>query len=108
MRTLVAGTAFVLLTYLAQTALVGFLWGPVIAAAYLVSLPIAAEINFALSDRMKRALQRTRAFRRFRRDPALQRRLQHELALLRSEVLAFERELNGATPATTTASAASA
>jgi 1-acyl-sn-glycerol-3-phosphate acyltransferase len=93
MRTIIAGSLFVLLTYLAQTAAADFIWGPPIAAAYLVSLPIAAEINFALSDRMRRALQRARAFRRFRRDPALQHRLQHELALLRNEILAFESEL---------------
>jgi hypothetical protein len=105
MRTLVAGTAFVLLTYLAQTAVVEFLWGPLVATAYLVSLPIAAEVNFALSDRMRRALQRARAFRRFRRDPALQHRLQHELALLRSEVLAFERELGNAPGASANAAA---
>src|SRR5205807_5675644 len=55
MRTLIAGTAFVLLTYLAQTAVVAVLWGPIVALGYLVSLPIAADINFYLSDRLRRA-----------------------------------------------------
>ncbi len=101
MRTLVAGTVFVIAAYLAQTAIVGLVWGSLAAVVYLVSLPLAAEVNFALSDRMHRALQRVRAFRRFRRDPALQQRLEYELALLRAEVLAFERELGQAPVAAT-------
>jgi len=93
MRTLVAGTAFVALTYLAQSALVGVIWGPTAALIYLVSLPVAADINFSLSDRLERTLRRARAFRRFRRDPGLQVRLGDELASLRESVLAFDRAL---------------
>jgi glycerol-3-phosphate O-acyltransferase/dihydroxyacetone phosphate acyltransferase len=93
MRTLVAGTAFVLLTYLAQSALVGVIWGPTAALIYLVSLPVAADINFSLSDRLQRTLRRARAFRRFRRDPGLQARLSDELASLRESVMAFDRAL---------------
>ncbi|MDB4877327.1 MAG: hypothetical protein JWM41_3773 [Gemmatimonadetes bacterium] len=93
MRTLVAGTAFVLLTYLAQTAVVAMIWGPLVGLGYLVSLPVAADINFLLSDRLRRAMRRARAFRRFRRDPALQQRLTAELDALRREVLAFDRTL---------------
>lgn len=93
MRTLVAGTAFVLLTYLAQSALVAALWGPFVALAYLVSLPVAADINFSLSDRLHRAMQRARAFLRFRRDPELQLRLKEELAALRREVQSFDQAL---------------
>jgi 1-acyl-sn-glycerol-3-phosphate acyltransferase len=93
MRTLVAGTAFVLLTYLAQTAVVAAIWSPVVALTYLVSLPIAADINFYLSDRLSRAVYRARAWVRFRRDPELHQRLMDELSLLRADVLAFDREL---------------
>lgn len=93
MRTLVAGTAFVLLTYLAQTAAVAAIWNPVVALVYLVSLPIAADINFYLSDRLGRAVSRARAWMRFRRDPELHQRLMDELALLRADVVAFDREL---------------
>ena len=93
MRTLVAGAAFVLLTYLAQTAVVAAIWGPLVSIAYLASLPIAADINFYLSDRLRRAVYRARAFLRFRRDPALHRRLLEELSDLRSDVLAFDRAL---------------
>ena len=94
MRTLVAGTAFVLLTYLAQTAVVGILWSPLAALVYLVSLPLAADINFYLSDRFRRAVHRARAFLRFRRDPELHQRLVGELSLLRNDVVAFDRALS--------------
>lgn len=93
MRTLVAGTAFVALTYMAQTAVVATLWGPAIAIGYLVSLPVAADINFYLSDRLHRALHRARAFIRFRRDRELQERLRDELRSLREDVQAFDRAL---------------
>jgi glycerol-3-phosphate O-acyltransferase/dihydroxyacetone phosphate acyltransferase len=93
MRTLVAGTAFVLVTYLAQTALVGVIWGPLIAFGYLVSLPIAADVNFFLSDRLRRAMRRARAYFRFRRDPELRARLAAELEGLRQDVIAFDRTL---------------
>ena len=95
MRTLVAGTAFVALTYVAQTALVGVALGLIPAAVYLVSLPLAAEVNFYLSGRLGRAARRARTFLRFRRDPELQTRLEAELSTLRAEVLAFDRMLTG-------------
>jgi hypothetical protein len=102
MRTLVAGAAFVLLTYLAQSALVAALWGPTAALVYLISLPVAADINFYLSDRLQRALHRARAFLRFRRDPELQMRLSEELASLREGVEAFDRALASSRPVVTT------
>ena len=34
---------------------VAAVWGPMVAAGYLVSLPIAADINFYLSERLSRA-----------------------------------------------------
>jgi 1-acyl-sn-glycerol-3-phosphate acyltransferase len=101
MRALVAGAVFVMLTYLAQSVVVAALWGPAIALAYLVSLPVAAEINFYLSDRLHRALQRANAFRRFRRDPELQKRLAEELASLRQDVRAFDAVLGAERSATT-------
>lgn len=101
MRTLIAGTAFVALTYLAQGAVVAALWGAKVALAYLISLPLAADINFYLSDRLGRAVQRARAFLRFRRDPELQVRLSEELASIRQAVLAFERALGSPRPVST-------
>lgn len=91
MRTLVAGAAFVLITYFAQTAVVAAAWGADWAAVYLLSLPIAADINFWLSDRLMRSARRARAFFTFRRDPSLQHRLATELDQLRNEVIALDR-----------------
>jgi glycerol-3-phosphate O-acyltransferase/dihydroxyacetone phosphate acyltransferase len=95
MRTIAWGAAFVVLTYLAQTAAVGFFFGPLAALLYLVSLPLAADINFYLSDRMRRARWRARAFLTFRRNPMLQRRLVDEITRLRADVAEFDRELGG-------------
>lgn len=100
MRTIVAGTALVLLFYLAQGAIVWALFGPWVAAAYIVSLPLAAEINFVFRERLSRALRRARAFLRFRRAPELQARLVRELRELRAETLALREVLarEGPTP----------
>lgn len=95
MRTLVAGLAFVALTYAVQTTVVAVLFGLGASVAYLVSLPLAAEANFYLSDRLRRAMRRARTFIRFRRDPALQARLWGELSNLRSDVVRLERALTG-------------
>jgi hypothetical protein len=58
-----------------------------------VSLPIAADINFYLSERIRRAASRARAYLRFRQDPELQQRLDGELTALRQDVTAFEHAL---------------
>jgi hypothetical protein len=68
-------------------------FGPLVALVYLVSLPVAADINFSLSDRLRRAMQRARAFLRFRRDPELQVRLKEELGSLREAVREFDQSL---------------
>jgi 1-acyl-sn-glycerol-3-phosphate acyltransferase len=96
MRTLVAGTAFVVIAYLAQTAVVAALWGAVAGFVYLASLPVAAEINLYLSDRVRRALQRARAFFLFRRDPDLRTRLIGEIEQLRDDVTLLDDELRRA------------
>jgi 1-acyl-sn-glycerol-3-phosphate acyltransferase len=93
MRTLVAGTVFVLLTYVAQTVVVSAVWGVLAGVGYLVSLPLAAEINFRLSDRIRRAVSRARAFVRFRRHPSLHAQLCEELCSLRADVVAFDDAL---------------
>jgi glycerol-3-phosphate O-acyltransferase/dihydroxyacetone phosphate acyltransferase len=93
MRTLVAGSCFVLLAYLVQTAIVGALWGPIAAFAYLVSLPVAADINFTLTDRLRRARGRATTYLRFRKDPMFQQRLRRDLDALRADVVALDRAL---------------
>jgi glycerol-3-phosphate O-acyltransferase / dihydroxyacetone phosphate acyltransferase len=95
MRTVLAGAALVMLAYFAQSVAVAALWGPMIGLGYLVSLPIAADINFYLSERLRRASCRARAYIRFRRDPGLRDRLAGELKSLRQDVIAFEQSLNG-------------
>lgn len=93
MRTMLAGTALVLLAYLAQTAAIAAIWNPWIALGYVVSLPIAADIDFYLSEHTRRAIGRARAWLRFRREPALQQRLSTELTTLRRDVVDFEHAL---------------
>ena len=95
MRTVVSGAVFVLITYAAQSVLVDRLWGWRVALIYLASLPIAADINFWIRERLSRARRRARAFRLFRRDPAMAARLADELSWLRGEVLAIDRALGG-------------
>jgi len=99
MRTLVAGASLLLVAYLLQTTVVGVLWGPWAALGYLVSLPVTADINFYLSDRVQRAARRARAFVLFRRDPGLQKRLAEELAALRDDITTLDRELGSSTVA---------
>lgn len=91
MRTIVAGAALVALAYLVQTATVAWLWGWAVATIYLVSLPIAAQVNFRLTDRMRRARRRARAYLVLRGNPALREKLGGELARLRDDVLEFDR-----------------
>lgn len=93
MRTIVAGTALVLAFYGAQTAIVWRLLGTTTALAYAISLPVAAELDFALGARLARARERARAYLRFRRDPAEQRRLRAELAWLRAEAASLDADL---------------
>jgi hypothetical protein len=97
MRTLVAGAALVLIAYLLQTVAVGLLFGVVPAIIYLVSLPVTADINFYLSDRLHRATQRARAFLRFQRDPELRVQLASEITALREDIAEFDRNLRAET-----------
>lgn len=98
MRTVIAGAAFVLVAYAVQSALVTALWGVWVGFGYLVSLPIAADIDFWLSDRMSRVARRARAFLQFERDPALHESLINELAQLRREVIELDRALGTGAP----------
>jgi 1-acyl-sn-glycerol-3-phosphate acyltransferase len=90
MRTIVAGAALVLAFYAAQGALVAALAGKLAAFLYLVSLPLAADANFALRERLARGTRRARAYLLFRRRPRLQARLQEELRHLRAEALELD------------------
>jgi 1-acyl-sn-glycerol-3-phosphate acyltransferase len=93
MRTIVAGTALVVAFYAMQGAAVALLAGWIAATLYVVSLPLAAEVNFVLRERVRRVLHRARTYLLFRRRPKLREQLQGELQRLRDEALAIERQL---------------
>lgn len=98
MRTLVAGVIFVLASYLVQTLVIAALFGRWIGILYLASLPVAADLNFWLSERLRRAHRRARAFAFFRRHQALQRQWARELEQLRADVVEFDAGLSDETP----------
>ena len=95
MRTIVAGAALVLVFYGAQGAVVALLAGSVAALFYVVSLPLAADVNFLLRERLSRAIHRARTYLLFRRRPKLQVQLRSELQRLRFEAVEIERQLRG-------------
>jgi hypothetical protein len=94
MRTILAGFVLVLLFYALATAAVAWLAGGVVAAAYLLSLPIAADVDLRFTERVRRARQRMRAYLRFRRDPTLRDRLTGEHAWLAGELPAISEQLS--------------
>ena len=104
MRTIVSGLALVLLFYAAQGAVVFGLFGGVGAAAYILSLPVTAEVNLAFRARLARVWRRARAYLLFRRDPALRARLENELRWLRDEAAAIDETLLGGVEAAASAS----
>lgn len=97
MRTINFALALVAATYVAQGGVVAWLAGWGWAVAYVTSLPIAADVNFRFRPRLARAIRRARTYLRFRFNPGLRRRLTRELAELRAESLAVERELSSRT-----------
>jgi hypothetical protein len=94
MQTILIGIGVVLAFYMVQGALVWSLFGGLVAALYVVSLPIAADINFALRARLTRAIRRARTYLLLRGDPALQTQFGAELAWLRAEALVVEELLS--------------
>jgi 1-acyl-sn-glycerol-3-phosphate acyltransferase len=94
MRTIVAGAALVLAFYAMQGAVVCVLAGWLGAALYVASLPIAADVNFVLSERLGAALRRARTYLLFRSRPKLRARLQGDLQRLKAEALEIEMLLD--------------
>jgi glycerol-3-phosphate O-acyltransferase/dihydroxyacetone phosphate acyltransferase len=93
MRTINIGLALVLLLYGAQGAIVAALFGTVPALAYVISLPIAADVNFRFRPRLARAIRRARTYLSFRANPDLQARLNADLQSLRVEAVSVEKQL---------------
>jgi glycerol-3-phosphate O-acyltransferase / dihydroxyacetone phosphate acyltransferase len=86
MRTILAGLVLVLLFYGLATTIVAQVAGGVVATIYLVSLPVAADIDLRFAERTRQARQRMRAYLRFRRNPALRHQLSAEHAWLSNEI----------------------
>jgi 1-acyl-sn-glycerol-3-phosphate acyltransferase len=103
MRTILAGASLVVAFYAAQGAMVAWLGGWIAALLYVASLPITADVNFLLRERLRRAVRRARTYLLFRRRPKLHASLQQELQLLRVEALEIERQLQIATASEATA-----
>lgn len=93
MRTILAGLAVVLLSYGLATGIVARVAGSVAALFYLVSLPIAVDIDLRFTERMRQARQRMRAYLQFRRDPELRQRLLAEHAWLTTEIAQLAQAL---------------
>jgi hypothetical protein len=93
MRTILAGLVFVLVFYVTAAVIVVRLAGGLAAAAYLVSLPAAADVDLRFTERMRHARQRMRAYLRFRRDLALRERLCAEHTWLTGEIGELSRTL---------------
>jgi hypothetical protein len=96
MRTILAGLVLVILFYVIATAAVAHVIGGLAALAYLVSLPISADIDLRFTERMAHVRQRMRAYLRFRREPALRDRLCSEHAWLSGEIDELARLLERA------------
>jgi glycerol-3-phosphate O-acyltransferase / dihydroxyacetone phosphate acyltransferase len=87
MRTIIAGAAFILMMYMLQGAAVALVAGPWWGLAYVVSLPVAADVNLRLRDRLRRAGRRARAYLFFRSRPAVHEELTRQASALRAEAV---------------------
>ena len=93
MRTILAGLVLVVLFYVIATAVVVRVAGGLPALAYLLSLPVAADIDLRFTERARHARRRMHAYTRFRRDPQLHERLCAEHAWLTQEIAELGRML---------------
>ena len=89
MRTIVAGAAFILMMYMLQGVVVTLVAGPWWGLAYVASLPIAADVNLRMQDRLRRTIRRARTYLRFRRLPAVQDDITSRATGLRAEAIAL-------------------
>jgi hypothetical protein len=98
MRTIVAGLVLVLAAYVIQTAIAWAVAGPLVAVAYLLTLPISADVDLRLRDRVRRAARRMRGYRTLRRDRAFVEWMRRERVELGEELLALESALASPPP----------
>lgn len=90
MRTIVWGLALTLANYAIQTAVVWRIAGGAVALAYLVLLPIAADVDLRYTDRVRTAWGRMRAYLHLRREPGLAERLAGRRRALAAEIRAID------------------
>lgn len=93
MRTIVAGLGLVLASYAVQAGAVWFFTSGWMAAAYLVTLPFAADIDLRYTDRVRDALRRMRTWLRLRSNREAATALSSERAALAEEIRALDRAL---------------
>jgi len=93
MQTIVVGAPLVLATWALIATLSWRAAGPLGGLAALVLLPLLADCDFALRDRAARARARVRAYRRFRREPSLQKAFVAGISAARNEAAELERSL---------------
>ncbi|HEX4932124.1 MAG TPA: 1-acyl-sn-glycerol-3-phosphate acyltransferase [Gemmatimonadaceae bacterium] len=93
MHTLVAGLLLVMVCYALVALFIGHHHGMWWALAYVASLPPSASLDFWLSDRLRRARRRARAYLTLRGDPALRTQLRREASDLRSEARRLDAAL---------------
>jgi 1-acyl-sn-glycerol-3-phosphate acyltransferase len=94
MRTILAGLVFVVLFYVITTTVVARVAGGAVALMYLVSLPIAADVDLRFTKRMHHARQRMGAYLRFRRHPELREQLCAEHFWLKAEIVEIAHALS--------------
>lgn len=86
MRTIIAGLGLVLGSYGLLTALVAWLVNPWVALAWLVTLPLSADIDLRYAGRVRAARRRMGAYLRLRGNPELAGALRLERAALASDI----------------------
>jgi glycerol-3-phosphate O-acyltransferase / dihydroxyacetone phosphate acyltransferase len=93
MRTIVGGLVIVLAWYAVLGALAWRWLGPLAASLYVLSLPIAADLDLQLSGRIRRMRRRACAYVILRRERTLRDRLGAEMNWIRHESLSLESAL---------------
>jgi hypothetical protein len=93
MRTIVLGLVFVLLWYALQAILLTRWFGVEAALLWLVVIFLAARVDFALRDRLRRGWRRARSYLALRADPGFRQTSLAEIRLVVAEALAVEQLL---------------
>lgn len=93
MNTVVLGIVVIPMFYVLQTALVHRVGGWPWAALYAASLIPSASWDLRYTERLRQIRRRSRAWRHFRTDPALQERLRTQLFALRDEAQRIASEV---------------